>query len=68
MDIDLAKELDAAEQRRNRIEQARQAQPIAELQRKADKARSKGYWTQEDLDYANARAEELISGIEWEGP
>lgn len=43
--------------RERRIEQYRIAQPIEELQRKAEKAkRRSGLWTQEELDIAGVEA------------
>jgi hypothetical protein len=44
--------------REERIRQYRVRQPIAELERKQRKAAQRGIWTQEDLDLADARAEQ----------
>lgn len=49
------------DERSERIKQARQSQPIAELERKWNKAQgrwSRRYWAQEWLDLAAARAKE----------
>ena len=45
--------------RGEQIEALRKKQPLQELKRKRDKARRKGYWTQEDMDYADMAAIEL---------
>lgn len=50
--------------RQMRIELYRQSQPIAELQRKADKAVCKSnIWTQEELDLADVEANELFRAL-----
>ena len=51
------------------IQEKRRKQPIAELQRKWDKAKgrhSNHYWTVEWLDLCYAKAEELCNGINWQ--
>lgn len=45
-----------SDDRRKRIAEARRAHPITELERKAAKAKTPGFWTQEDLDLADAKA------------
>lgn len=46
---------------------ARQRQPLAELERKAAKARRRQQiWTAEELDLAKAEAADLIANIQWE--
>jgi len=52
---------------RDRITPYRLKQPIAELERKARKARRRSIFTQEDIDAANVRAGELykwFAGLE----
>lgn len=46
------------------IESYRLAQPLEELERKAIKALRKGWWTQESLDHAKARANALAKYFE----
>lgn len=46
-------------EREKRIAQYRQCQPLAELQRKRNKAKSRHGWTQEDLDYIKKIADRL---------
>lgn len=50
----------------NRITEHRQNQPLEELERKQNKAARKGYWTQEDIDLALAKANEIAKRIVWE--
>lgn len=46
--------------RERRISDSRQHQPIEELRRKADKAINRAnLWTQEEIDFAFARAREM---------
>jgi hypothetical protein len=48
--------------RQERIKKARQAQPRQELHRKAEKARNRAnLYSQEELDYAAARAKFIAS-------
>lgn len=49
------------ERRQAKIDEARRAQPRAELERKATKARRRGYWTVEDIDAAKAEGAELAA-------
>lgn len=42
-----------------RIEAARQAQPLDELERKAKKATRRGFWVQEQIDWARAWARDF---------
>jgi hypothetical protein len=45
-----------------RIETARQSQPLSELRRKAEKARSRSnIWTQEEIDLAEVEAAEMAA-------
>ena len=54
-------------QRAARIKESRIKQPISELKRKAEKARERAnIWTVEELDYADARARELLAKIKWD--
>ena len=41
-------------------------QPDEELRRKAEKARQRGIWTQEDIDLANREAKRLLEWLRWE--
>lgn len=43
----------------DRLKPFRLRQPLQELERKAIKARRPGFWTQEELDYAEAQADVL---------
>lgn len=43
---------------------ARQSE--AELKRKAVKARARGYWVQEEIDYIRRKAKRLADAIKWE--
>lgn len=53
-----------SEDRRRRIDEARQKQPIEELRRKARKARERAnLWSQEELDLAKARARSFMRFI-----
>lgn len=45
------------------LDAERRLQDLAELKRKADKARRRGIWTMEDIDYAKAEAFDLLSSI-----
>lgn len=48
-------------EREDKIREARQRQPMAELERKAWKAKERArLWTQEELDLAAARAQDMI--------
>lgn len=44
----------------------RSLQPLEELQRKAIKARRKDIFTQEDIDYAKARARQTVERLKSE--
>jgi hypothetical protein len=56
------------EQRRQRIAEARSRRPIEELERKAAKAATRArLWTQEELDFAAARAHALWESFGWGG-
>ena len=47
------------------IREAREQQPVSELKRKADKAqRRQNIWTQEDMDWAKAKADEMSSWLQ----
>jgi len=51
------------------LDAERQKQPIAELERKWEKAQgrhSNRYWCQEWLDLAKAMASEMYAGINWQ--
>lgn len=51
--------------RSDKIRAARLKQPKAELERKADKARSRSnIWAQEELDAASVEAEEMVKWFE----
>lgn len=50
-----------AAEREERIRQFRVKQPLAELDRKAVKARRRGFWTQEEIDAAKVRAAEMAA-------
>lgn len=50
-------------ERQMRIDAERRCQDLAELKRKADKARRWGIWTIEDVDYAKAEAFNLLASI-----
>ena len=54
--------------RQEAIRQRRLKQPMEELKRKADKAwnRKSNLWTQEEIDAADKRAEELANTLIWE--
>lgn len=55
--------------RSERIREFRQKQPIAELERKWNKAKgrwSNQFWAAEWLDLSSARAAELNRGIKWD--
>ena len=41
-------------------------QPEAELERKAKKARSKGFWSQEEIDWIKRKARRLVASIKWD--
>jgi hypothetical protein len=45
------------------IKDYRQKQPLEELARKREKARRRGFWTQEDIDHMWAWAEEMHGKI-----
>lgn len=52
---------------RDRIEQARRAQSVEELERKADKAmRRDNVWTQEEIDLATVRAKAAVEAVHFD--
>ncbi len=54
-------------EREERIRQFRLRQPIEELRRKSDKSRDRAnLYTQEELDYAGAKAKELFKSLGWD--
>lgn len=60
---EVMKEMDVS--RSDYLRAIRRQQPIAELERKANKAKRKGFWTQEDRDLACAEAMQLIAELGW---
>ncbi len=48
----------------SRIEAYRQAQPLEELERKCKKATRRGYWVQEQIDYAKAWARDFAARVQ----
>lgn len=45
--------------RRNKIREARIRQPLKELERKAEKASRRGWFTQEDIDVGEVKGREM---------
>lgn len=53
-------------ERKQRIAVLRQKQPLAELERKAEKARMRSnLWSQEELDLGIAKANEMREAFGW---
>lgn len=58
--VALSAPLEPVVRRNDLIRERRLAQPLEELRRKQKKARRRGIWTQEDIDYAEMEAEEMV--------
>ena len=58
-----------SEEREQRIKEFRLRQPLSELKRRSDKSANRvNLFSQEELDYADALAVDLLTHIRWEEP